>query len=235
MESITNYVPIINNINDIIIPVITIPGIDYLLCYIFGNKARWFQLHSAINAIIVYIIYQDVYNLFIDPIQNVRILNSKIDCNFIILIHLYHIIAFTKITAMDIFHHTAFVAFGAVPIFYLENSNLLRLGCFPICGLPGTIEYFTLSLVKHNKLSSLLQKRLNSYLYNYIRYPLSIYAIVIIYITYLTNPLIYNKPLFILYTILIIFSNGAYYNKLTVENYIGHKSLLSNTLHKLII
>ena len=53
-----NYIinSIINNrCSDIIIPLLSIPTIDLLLCIFFGTNARWFQLHSVINGIITYI------------------------------------------------------------------------------------------------------------------------------------------------------------------------------------
>ena len=56
---------------------------------------------------------------------------------------------------MDYFHHILFVLFGTIPIYYYYNLNLIRLITFVGCGLPGAIEYFTLSLVKHNIIASL--------------------------------------------------------------------------------
>ena len=43
--------------------IILIPIIDLLLCIFLGTKSRWFQLHCAVNGIIVYYIKDDVYNL----------------------------------------------------------------------------------------------------------------------------------------------------------------------------
>ena len=76
---------------------------------------------------------------------------------------------------------------------------------FSACGLPGAIEYLTLTLVKHNKINSLTQKRFNSYLYNYFRYPTTIYSITIIYIAYLHDltPVIY--PIIIYYIMFLNF------------------------------
>ncbi len=208
--------------SDIIIPLITIPFIDLLLCTIIDKRARWFQLHSAINTIIVYIIYNDVYLLYTDPLHNIRIIESKIDCNFIIFLHIYHYFIFEN-NVMDYFHHFVFIGCGCIPIFYYYNSNLIRLTMFSACGLPGAIEYLTLTLVKHNKINSLTQKRFNSYLYNYFRYPTTIYSITIIYIAYLHDltPVIY--PIIVYYIMFLIFINGSFYNKLTLENHIQHK------------
>ena len=82
MNYVTNS--IINNISsDIIIPLLSIPTIDLLLCRLFGTKSRWFQLHSAINGIITYIIWSDVYLLVINPIKNINIMISIMDYYYI--------------------------------------------------------------------------------------------------------------------------------------------------------
>ena len=212
-----------NTITNIIIPVVSIPTIDMFLCCIFGYKSRWFQLHSAINAIIVLTIYQEVIELFINPIVNNKTEISKIDSNYIILLHTYHLIIAKKLTYMDIFHHILFVGFGLVPTYIFFNNNLIKLVSFSTCGLTGCIEYFMLSLVKHEKMSSLQQKYINSYIYNYIRYPLTMYTVVSTYISYITNPDIMEYPGLLLYINLLLFVNGSYYNKITIENYIEHK------------
>ena len=212
-----------NTITNIIIPVVSIPTIDMFLCYIFGYKSRWFQLHSAINAIILLTIYEEVIELFINPIVNNKTEISKIDSNYIILLHTYHLIIAKKLTYMDIFHHILFVGFGLVPTYIFFNNNLIKLVSFSTCGLTGCIEYFMLSLVKHEKMSSLQQKYINSYIYNYIRYPLTMYTVVSTYISYITNPNIIEYPGLLIYINLLLFFNGSYYNKITIENYIEHK------------
>ena len=143
-----------NTITNIVIPMVSIPTIDMFLCSIFGYKSRWFQLHSSINAIIVLTIYQEVIELFINPIVNNKTELSKIDSNYIILLHTYHLIIAKKLTYMDIFHHILFVGFGLVPTYIFFNNNLIKLVSFSTCGLTGCIEYFMLSLVKHEKMSS---------------------------------------------------------------------------------
>jgi hypothetical protein len=202
---------------DIIIPLISIPFIDFLLCIIIDTKARWFQLHAAVNTIIVYIISNDIYLLYTDPLHNIRDVESKMECNFIIFLHIYHYFIF-KNTVMDNFHHFIFIGCGGIPLFYYYNSNLTRLTSFAVCGLPGAIEYFTLTLVKHNKMKSLTQKQFNSYLYNYFRYPITIYGITIIYIAHTQNLTSETPSIVIYYIIFLVFMNGSFYNKLTIEN-----------------
>ena len=193
---------------EILIPLVSIPCIDIILSATIGTRARWFQLHSMINFIIVYIISGDVYLLYTDPLNNIRTLESKIDCNFIVLLHIYHYFVF-KNTRMDYFHHFIFVGCGCVPIFYCYSSNLIRLTTFSGCGLPGAIEYLTLTLVKNNKLNSLKQKRFNSHLYNYFRYPTTIYSITVIYISYLQDLTQVIHPIIIYYIMLLVFINGS--------------------------
>ena len=111
----------------------------------------------------------------------------------------------------------------------MYNNNLMRLSIFASCGLTGIIEYFTLALVKHKKLNILTQKKLNAYMYNYLRYPLSIYSIIAAYMVYIHNPFIIDNVWIFIYINLIIFLNGSFYNKLTIENYIKYKLIKENT------
>jgi hypothetical protein len=208
---------------DIVIPIITIPLIDIFLCKVFGNKSRWFQLHSVINAIVLSIIWNDVLQLFINPLIGIRDIESKIDGYFILILHIYHILILKQLTFMDYFHHFLFVGGGVLPAIVFYNSNLTRIGWFAASGLPGCIEYFCLSLVKHGKMNHILQKKINAYIYNYIRYPITIYCPAITYTAYKYGLLINYNPYILIYVNLILFINGGFYNKLTIENYISHK------------
>jgi len=210
--------------NDIATPIIVIPGIDFLLCKMFGKKTRWFQLHSAINGIIVSIIWEDIVNIFTDPLQSIEVTKSNIDTYFILFLHIYHFFIVNDLTIMDYFHHILFVGCGLLPTLLIKTNNIIRLAWLSTCGLPGCIEYFTLSLVKHNKMCYIRQKNIISHVYNYIRYPITIYCPTVTYIAYCENKLIDYNVCIIVYINLMLFFNGAFYNKLTVENYILHKS-----------
>lgn len=223
--SVTNIIS-----RDMIIPFVAIPTTDLLLCVLIGTKTRWFQLHAAVNAIIVSIIYEDVIKLYIDPIENNGELSSQMEGYFIIFLHIYHLFISKNLSFMDYFHHILFVGLGFVPAFLVYTNNLIRLASFAGCGITGFLEYSSLVLVKHNLIDSLKQKKFNSYLYNYIRYPLSLYSIVAMYMAYRKNNLTIN-PLMLTYICIIIFFNGAFYNKLTVENYIQHKQIKQKNIN----
>jgi hypothetical protein len=79
---------------NLIKPVIYIPLIDVILCNLFTKKARWFQLHSYVNLLIVNIIKDDVYILITNPVDNIKILEDCEELYYIILLHLYHILFF---------------------------------------------------------------------------------------------------------------------------------------------
>ena len=223
--SVTNIIS-----RDMIIPFVAIPTTDLLLCMLIGTKTRWFQLHAAVNAIIVSIIYEDVIKLYIDPIENNGELSSQMEGYFIIFLHIYHLFISKNLSFMDYFHHILFVGLGFVPAFLVYTNNLIRLASFAGCGITGFLEYSSLVLVKHNLIDSLKQKKFNSYLYNYVRYPLSLYSIVAMYLAYRKNNLTIN-PLMLTYISIIIFFNGAFYNKLTVENYIQHKQIKQKNIN----
>ena len=206
---------------DYVMPVITIPLTDLILCKIFGTKARWFQLHSVINIIITIIVWNDVYLLVINPTKNLNTMTSIMDFYYIVFLHIYHSLFF-KNTKMDYFHHILFVGLGTIPVYYLYDKNVIRLTTFVGCGLPGSIEYLTLSLVKNNRMKQIHQKRIMAYIYNYFRYPFSIFSTSMIYMLHnlgYTN----IKNISISYIIILIFFNGGFYNRVTIENYALHK------------
>ena len=153
--SVTNIIS-----RDMIIPFVAIPTTDLLLCVLIGTKTRWFQLHAAVNAIIVSIIYEDVIKLYIDPIENNGELSSQMEGYFIIFLHIYHLFISKNLSFMDYFHHILFVGLGFVPAFLVYTNNLIRLASFAGCGITGFLEYSSLVLVKHNVIDSLKQKKI---------------------------------------------------------------------------
>lgn len=233
MNYLASIIPTQRSVIDLTTPIIVIPFLDFALCKIFSTKSRWFQLHSVINGIIVYIIYDDIINIFSNPLENIGTINSKMDSCFIMILHIYHLLIVKQLTMMDYFHHIVFVGLGVIPSIVYYNNNLIRLAWLPSCGLPGCIEYFTLSLVKHDKLASIRQKRINSYVYNYIRYPLTVIGPTITYVAYKNNLLPNTNGFILLYFNCILFFNGAFYNKITIENYILHKYKRNNSFHNL--
>jgi len=222
---------LINNVYTIFYSFATISIYDLLLVLIFGAKARWFQLHAFINLIIVFIVSYDSYQILKSPINNYIEYNTwieKYDVIYVFCLHLYHMLMFSNVKRDEYIHHIIFVLCGVCPSYFFINSNALKLGFFAGCGLPGVIEYITLALVKNNRLKSIDQKKLMTYVYCYLRSPLSLTACIINYILYTQNK-INDNIYFFVYINMLIFINSTYYTKATIENY--YKTLIKLIQH----
>ena len=207
------------DIQEIALPLVVIPTLDILLMRILSNRARWFQLHTAINMIITCIIFRDVKQYFIEPLSAVVDKTSNIDNYFIIGLHIYHCLTFTSLSQLDYFHHLVFVLLGVVPCAFFIKSNINRFLTFTGCGLPGIIEYGSLTLVKNGVITSLQQKQINSYMYIYLRNPLAIFNVAFMYIAYIYNIFHREDNCLIIWIMFLSYFNGTFYNKLAVENY----------------
>jgi len=221
----------LSNYTDILIPVTTIPLLDILLCCMISSKARWFQLHAFTNLLITIIIFNDVSDYYNNLFSAIKYRESNIDNYFIIVLHCYHCLFFKNLKMLDYFHHFLFVITGVVPSTLFFKTNITRFITFTGCGLPGIIEYSSLVLVKHNYISNVNQKKINSLMYTYMRNPMAIFNLSFIYIGYKYS-LFKNENIYVLtYIMFLTYFNGTLYNKLTIENYKDtyYKKLLEKT------
>ena len=194
---------------------------DYILLFLFGEKSRWFQLHTISNIFICYLIYSDITDVLFHPISS---LNQHVDKDSVftcITLHTYHCVMF-KLTPMDKFHHYLFVFFGAIPMLLFWEGPFVQITMLFTCGLPGAIDYFSLCLVKHNYMLKLTQKNISALVNNYIRFPGTVIASTICYTGYMENEINYH-PLSIAYGMFLTYFNGAYFSKLAIENNIVHR------------
>ena len=209
---------LIHNVYFIFNTFVDIAIYDLFLVYIFGTKARWFQLHALINFLIVLIVAKDIYYILKSPIDNYSEDSNHHDTMFVFSLHLYHMIMFNNVKREEYIHHVIFIFCGVVPSYFLINSNILKLGYFACCGLPGIIEYTTLAFVKNDRLEPLDQKKFMIYVYSYLRSPLSLTTCIINYILYTQNK-IKDNIYFVAYINMLVFINSTYYTKATIENY----------------
>ena len=200
---------------------------DRCLVIIFGNISRWFQLHSLINLIISVNIYPEFLNISTTNIENVNntpylnltsLIKSYNSSFYIIALHLYHIISFKNLTYYDYFHHILFVLCGVVPCFFYLETNQYVMAYIACAGIPGIVEYGTLSLYKNEKITILTQKKINSYLYIFVRYPLCVFGVTINYINYNSN-ILKDNLILTLYLNFLLFFNGSLFTFLTLESY----------------
>ena len=191
----------------------------YLLNYL-EKKARWFQLHAIINIIICIIIWRQSIELIFTPKLPLDKHNENniISLEMVIALHTYHYFI-DDLSFIEWWHHICFVAMGVLPVLFLYNNIISSVFLFAGCGFPGAIEYTVLAMVKHNKVTSLQQKKLNSWINNYIRCPISIYGATLAHINN------YNTGVYTLldyYIQFLVFVNGTIFNKMAIENYIFH-------------
>ena len=206
-------------IKNIINPIIVIPCCDILLIMMLGKTARWFQLHCLVNIIISTIIIEDCINLFITPHKALHYNNNHLDSYYILVLHAYHCISFNKLKKEEIVHHIVFVLMGVVPNIYYSRSNSNKIGYLACCGIPGVIEYGTLTLVKHGKMLAIKQKWIASYMYCFFRQPLALYSVVLNIILYEYNIINYREQSICIYNNVLLYINSCYYTYITCTNY----------------
>lgn len=200
---------------------------DRCLVICFGKISRWFQLHSLINLIISVNIYPEFLNISTTHIGDVNnnpylkltpLIKSYNSSFYIIALHLYHIISFKNLTYYDYFHHILFVLCGVIPCFLYLETNQYVMAYIACSGIPGILEYGALSLYKNEKITLITQKKINSYLYIYFRYPLCLFGVTINYINYNSN-ILKDNLILTLYLNFLLFLNGSLFSFLTLESY----------------
>ena len=197
---------------------------DKSLCIMIGTKARWYQLHCLINLLITIKILPTVLNILYDPKTGYKLIDDDLTNNMCIAMHLYHIFISKNMSLYDWLHHIVFVGLGVLPGMLYINSNQLYLHKIACSGIPGIIEYGSLTLYKNNKLTKINQKFINTILYVYFRLPLCILGVSMNYLAYKGE--LIKDPLWItLYVNFLLYLNGVVFTYLTFESYCRTKYL----------
>lgn len=205
-------------------------GVDALM----GKKyeGKYYLIHGLNNAFIAYLTYNDLISTFTNfnsvLTTSVNILPSIITYS----LHIYHIFIYRyKFTFDDWLHH---ILMGAAlsTAHQFHTGRLINYSLFFTTGLPGMIDYFLLFLVKNNKIESIVEKKINSWINLWIRCPGCTSHAVLTILVY--N--IYNKTLLTsdferlgyIFTAVITLWNGIYFmNKVIVSynNAINNKNI----------
>ena len=216
MESLITIEDALLNLNK---NFVIIYGMDHLLFYFFKGKARWFQLHAAINFLIIMMTYEDVKKSLVDPIEALQSYGDRGASYMGIALHIYHMIYFKKLKFMDYLHHiiSAFLS-GGLAINYYWNKTI-NIWIFFLCGLPGSIDYVLLSLVKHKYVKKITEKKINSYLNSYLRMPGILLAVFLNYINLIYGYDNRTDASIIKLLMVLCFWNGVYFNYEACYNY----------------
>jgi hypothetical protein len=203
-------------------------SIDQVILY-YNKKGRWFQLHFYINMLISLLTFSDVLDCFKNPIYSYEKNSYFISMCFALCLHIYHILYF-NLTIMDIYHHI-FSCFVCTPLAAIYQKKGISCYLFFNTGLPGGIDYLLLSLVKNNYISSLKEKKINSYLNTYIRMPGGVVTSYLVFKDVVNYSNILATIGMYIFSFLIFF-NSCFFCKLANENYVERKYDLMKKLNK---
>lgn len=141
--------------------------------YLFARKtkARWFVVHAYANFFVVLFGAADVWTCLQDPFQAGKGDYNLIPFYFITGVHAYHMLAFSNLKVSDWVHHLLFS--GVMCTFGMLDAwgPMQNLVGFFLSGLPGGIDYVLLTLVKHDVLHYLEEKKWNTRINVWLRCP----------------------------------------------------------------
>lgn len=198
-------------------------------------KGKYYLIHGINNALIVYLTYNDTLNTFFD-FKNVLTTNVSILPSIITLsLHLYHVYVYRAFFTQDDWTHH--ILMGAALIFahQFETGRLINYSLFFTTGFPGSIDYFLLFLVKNDKLDSIYEKKINSYINLWIRAPGCISHSVItliVYYTYKYSTSGYIEHIGFISTAAITYWNGIYFMNKVVISYHNCRLSLNEKIEK---
>lgn len=195
-------------------------GSDYILCRLINTKARWFQLHFVCNCLITYCSFPETIDIFLNPEKSGEITENHLGGLIAFYLHIFHVLFF-KLSTIDKYHHITSV-FLCIPLSTLFKRKTLSMYYFFGTGLPGGIDYFLLTLVKNNRIPSIMEKYYNSKINTYIRIPGGVLG------SYLTFYVAYHSKDHIQYITgmflaIIAFLNATIFGKMAIENYIERR------------
>lgn len=196
----------------------------------FETNIRWFMIHAMINMIIFILSLPGFFALLNSPFEAFASdgkeeflfsSTSKWPLTLTVWLHFYHILGKFKVSNEDWFHHLIFISTLAFP------GMIYDWGCFAnyfavfVCGFPGAMDYFLLSMQKMGYLDSWNQKRISANLNVWMRMPGVIFGIGIGYVLFRKK--MYTVPSWALFLQLFLMPlNAVYYSKQSVINYVLH-------------
>ena len=192
---------------------------DISLQRILGKKARWFQLHAFINMIVTILSFQDLMFVMSDPLEAITEYCDRRVSILVFYLHLYHLIAFKKITRMDYIHHFISAFILGIPSTLFYHNKLLNACNFFVCGFPGFCNYAGLTAVKHEKIKKITEKKINSFLNIYIRQPGILFTVVLNYIAARYNYDQNTPPWLFKIVGLVLFWNANFFSYEAIYNY----------------
>lgn len=196
-------------------------GLDALMPNKYEGK--YYFIHALNNALIVYLTYNDLILTFTEfdsvLVNHINILPSIVTYG----LHTYHTFVYYHKFKFDDWLHHILMGVALFTAHQFHTGRLINYSLFFTTGLPGMIDYFLLFLVKNNKMESLNEKKINSWINLWIRSPGCVSHAVLTLLVY--N--IYSKTLLnsafekfgYIFTAVITFWNGIYFMNKVIISY----------------
>ena len=195
--------------------------VDVALTAALGSRARWFQLHSAINALICIASFPEICDIARDPVAAALAPTTNHWGSILsFCLHAYHV-CFFKLTVIDQYHHLISVFF-CMPFSLMMRTKALSWIFFQATGLPGGIDYAMLALVKNGHMDKLLEKKYNSWINAYMRAPLGAMGSFMTYLVVVYGQSYWQRVAAGTLTVMV-FLNSSLFGKMAIENYIREK------------
>lgn len=196
------------------------------------ESTKWYANHAISNLIIVLTTFQD----------SLRLLNCQQNCQNLkpyggylysfsgynnielimvtnmMILHSYHILLFDNLRFIDYVHHILMMLIIFVA-YFMKSGVYMSYFLFFVCGLPGLIDYSILALNVNRK----TEKRINTYLNNYIRSPGIIFGLGLMWKD--TFDICY---FYVISSYLVLFWNAMYFNYDVIKNYYSIKNAIRN-------
>lgn len=186
--------------------------IDYLLPTI----NNYYLIHSIVNGYIVYSCFPNLINVY----QDNSLETPYFITEFIIALHLYHIIFYFKKLRYDDWLHHLLSVFIIIPLsLTFDGHSILGHSYFFLTGFPGMIDYFLLYLNRNNFINKNAEKETNFYLNLLIRQPGAILTCSHIIKLLLINQYLIYQYLNGLFILLIVYWNGIYFMNQVIKDY----------------
>ncbi len=198
-----------------------------LLLILFGDnnkKRRWFFTHAIANTFITIYTFENFITCLYEPLLMAEDnINDYLPMNVAISLHLFHLISsYNNLTIIDWIHHLVSCLFCGFISQIFINGKMTQYALFFLCGLPGGIDYYLLTLNKYGLINKITEKKINVYLNMCIRLPGILFGTFASYICLLYN--FNEKMTFIQNLVLTICNflntfNVMYFAIRVVQNY----------------
>jgi hypothetical protein len=178
------------------------------------SKGRYFLLHSIVNVIVTYLIWDDICTSLQFPTLIYKLplkITSGYSCA--IALHLYHCL-FYKLNFTDVLHHFIMIGIATPYTIYFQPYIVSNLPLLMLNGIPGAIDYFLLYLIDVKIIKDfLIEKKINLFLNIWIREPISL-----LIVGMGISSLIINEKWICIPCLIFVGWNAIYFKNLTVKN-----------------